>query len=168
MPIVSRPRKTSSDTQTRIVIRCGAAAVEFALVATVLFLFVFASIEFARVSILRHVVDHASYEACRIVIVPGATTSEAQTRVNTLLSKYGVSGATISVSPNPILETTGAVTVQVSVPAASNRWGTAIFSSGVNLSSSTTLLTERGPMVVAQSLPQPPPPPPPPPHSARS
>ncbi len=146
MPIASLPRKIESNTQTRIDNRRGAAAVEFSLVATVLFLFVFASIEFARVSILRHVVDHASYEACRIVIVPGATTAEAQARVNTLLSKYGVSGATISVSPDPILETTGAVTVQVSVPAASNRWGTAIFSGGVNLASSTTLLTERGPL----------------------
>lgn len=141
-------------------LRRGAAAVEFAIVSIVLFFFVIASVEFARISIVRHVVDNASYEACRIVIVPGATVDEAQQRVNTLLSKYGITGAQISVSPDPITESTGAVTVSVNVAAANNKWGFSMFTGGVNLSSSTKLLTERVPMVVAQSLPQPPPPPP--------
>ena len=52
--------------------RTGAAAVEFAFVAPVVFLFVFAAFEFMRVSMLQSAADVASYEACREVIVPGA------------------------------------------------------------------------------------------------
>jgi Flp pilus assembly protein TadG len=126
--------------------RNGAASIEFAMVATVLFLFVAASFEFSRISIIRHVIDNASYEACRVVIVPGATIAEAQTRADSVLAKYGISNAIVTVTPNPILETSGNVTVAVTVPADQNRWGFGMFSAGKNIMSSTTLLTERTPI----------------------
>ncbi|HAC89794.1 MAG TPA: pilus assembly protein TadE, partial [Planctomycetaceae bacterium] len=144
-----------------LVSRLGATTVEFSLVASILFIFILGSIELARVSIVRHVADQASYEACRMVIVPGSNTSEAQAHVDTVLARYGVSGATVTVSPDPILESTAAVTVNVTVPADGNRWGLSGLTGGLALNSSTTLLTERAPIVQSRAVPEPPPPPPP-------
>lgn len=144
--------------------RRGATAVEFSLAAIILFLVVFASIEFARLSILRQVIDNVCYEACRKVIVPGADSAEAVDHVNTVLARYGVTGTSVRISPNPITEATGSVTVQVSAPAGINQWGTTKFSRGLTLRSSTTLLTERPPAIQAKAVPPPPPPPPPPPR----
>ena len=73
--------RTSGELNCHARLRTGAAAVEFSLVATVLFFFVIGSVEFSRISILRQAMDNASYEAARIVIVPGATVAEAQDRV---------------------------------------------------------------------------------------
>lgn len=139
--------------------RRGATAVEFALVLPVLFLFAVGIVEFSRVSMLRHVVDNASYEACRAVIVPGANVTEAEAAAGEILQRFGIRDATITVSPNPIGEETAAVTVLVEAPALTNGWGLDRFTGGVKLASTTTLLTERSPTVQATAVPEPPPPP---------
>jgi Flp pilus assembly protein TadG len=146
--------------------RRGATAVEFSLVLPVVLLFFFGAIEFSRVSLLRHATDNASYEGARHVIVPGATVAEAQAKAQDILNVYGITGATVTVTPNPILETTSAITVKVDVPVTGNGWILESFTASKTLSSSTTLMTERSPLiqVSAISLPPPPPPPPPPPE----
>ncbi len=135
--------------------RRAAATVEFALAATVLFLFVLASIEFARLSIVRHAIDNAAYEACRKVIVPGAQTDDAVAHVHSLLAKYGVRDLRITVSPSPIQEQTPAVTVSIEAPAAASAWGISTFTDGLTLRSSSTLLTERIPIVQVHGLAEP-------------
>ncbi len=133
--------------------RRGVATVEFALTVPLVFLFFFACIEFARASILRHAIDNAAYEACRVVIVPGGTRSEAEAAAQTLLNTFGISSATITISPDPIGVNTAQVTVTVSAPVSASMWGTPRFLAAKTLTSQTTLITERTPGIQATALP---------------
>ena len=126
--------------------------VEFALCLPLVMLFFWASIEFARAAILQHAVDNAAYEACRIVIVPGGSTTEAKTAANKTLKTFSIQGATVSVSPDPITESTTQVTCTVSAPASSSMWGTPKFFSGKVLTGKSTLITERTPSLQATVL----------------
>ncbi len=81
--------------------RSGAAAVEFAVVAPVLFLLIFGMIEFGRMVMVQQVLTNASREGARIAVLDGATTSDVTTAVQNYLAGASVSGATITVTPNP-------------------------------------------------------------------
>ncbi len=124
-------------------LRKGAHCVEFALVLPIMLLLFLSGIEFARMNLLRHLAENASYEAARQVIVPGAKVEEAEARANAILSVMGVQGARLTVSPDPVLETTGTVSVKVTFPAKNNLWMVPMFSANLNFQSETTLLTER-------------------------
>ena len=126
--------------------------VEFALTLPIVMLFFWASIEFARAAILQHAIDNAAYEACRIVIVPGGTTSEATTAANKILNTFSIKGATVTVTPNPITESTTQVTCSVSAPASSSMWGTPRFFSSKILTGKSTLIAERTPSLQATVL----------------
>jgi len=126
--------------------------VEFALTLPIVMLFFWASIEFARASILQHAIDNAAYEACRAVIVPGGTVAEANAEANKILSTFSITGATVTVTPNPITEATTQITCQVSAPASSSMWGTPKFFSGKTLTASATLIAEREPAQQATVL----------------
>ena len=126
--------------------------VEFALSLPLVMLFFWASIEFARAAILQHAVDNAAYEACRLVIVPGGSTSEATAAANKILNTFSIKGATVTVTPNPIAESTTQVTCNVTAPASSSMWGTPKFFSGKVLTGKSTLITERTPSLQATVL----------------
>ena len=126
--------------------------VEFALALPIVLLFFWASLEFARAAILQHAVDNAAYEACRIVIVPGGTTSEATAAASKTLNTFSIKGATVTVTPNPITESTTQITCQVSAPASSSMWGTPKFFSGKILTGKSTLIAERTPSLQATVL----------------
>lgn len=130
-------------------LRRGATTVEFAITLPIVFLFFMASIEFARGAILRHAVDNAAYEACRNVIVPGATTAEAVAAANKVLVPLGIKSATVTVTPNPILETTTQVTCRVTAPVNTNMWGKPTFLGGKILTGESTLVAERTPAMQA-------------------
>jgi len=89
--------------------------VEFAIVATIVFMVIFGLIEFARLSILRHAVDNAAYEAARVGIVPGATTTEVNNAADWVLANSGVSPTQISVTPFPLNDDSESITVSVAV-----------------------------------------------------
>lgn len=144
----------------------GTATVEFALALPVLLLFFTVSVEFARCSIIRHVLDNASYEACRTVIVPGGTNAEAIAKATSMLTAAGITNPTITISPNPIVESSTNVVVQISVPTTGNTWGAARFTSGKTLTAVTKLLTERTPTFQVAGMPVPPPDPTPAPEPA--
>lgn len=137
--------------------RIGAHTVEFALVLPIILSLFLAGIEFSRMNMLRHVVDNASYEAARHVIVPGATVQEGIDRANSILAAMGATNATITISPNPITEATEKVSVRVNLPAVGNTWAVSLFSKNLSFESETKLLTERGPMQQAVALGPPPP-----------
>ncbi|MCY2979967.1 MAG: pilus assembly protein [Planctomycetota bacterium] len=124
-------------------LRKGSHCVEFAIVLPIMLLLFLSGIEFARMNLLRHLAENASYEAARQVIVPGATVEEAEAKANAILSVMGVKGASLTVSPDPVLETTGTVSVKVTFPAKNNLWMVPMFSTNLNFQSETTLLTER-------------------------
>ena len=88
--------------------------------------------------------------------------SEAQLAASNVLNAVGVVGATITISPNPIDESTKRIDVRVSLPIPENSWLAPRFMFG-SLEGQCSLLTERAPIVMSRDLPEPPPPPPPPP-----
>ena len=86
--------------------RRGAAAVEFALTAPILFLFFFAALEFGRYNMIQQTANNAAFEAARQCILPGASASDGQTAGLGVLSKVGITGGTVTISPTTITKTT--------------------------------------------------------------
>lgn len=141
----------------------GAYTVEFAVVLPLVFLLFLGGIEFARMHLVRHVVDNAAYEAARHVIVPGATADEAIAQANKILASVNAVGAQVQITPNPITEETKSVSVKVTLPCSENMLSLSNFSSGLNIVSETKLFTERNLLQKVDAVLPPPPPPPPPP-----
>lgn len=100
--------------------RRGVTAVEFAMVAPIVFMILFASMEFMRANNLLHSADNAAYEAARRGIVPGATVASVTTAANDVLSAVGTCNAEITVTPTVITDETNEVTVNIAIPMNSN------------------------------------------------
>lgn len=132
--------------------RSGVVAVESALIIPIIFLSVFAGIEFVRLNIIRHTIKNASYEAARAAIVPGAQEENAIEIANQILRVSGIRDATVTITPNQISEGTTFVSATINVPVNSNSWGLGIFLSGMNMSADTTLRTERAPSIQAVAI----------------
>jgi len=100
------------------------AAVEFALVAPLLFLLVFAMIEYGRMVMVQQMVTNAAREGARVGVLDGSTQSSVSTAVNRYLSAGGITTATTTVSPNPpsSAAATAPVTVTVSVSFNDVSW----------------------------------------------
>src|SRR3954452_10155483 len=81
--------------------RRAAAAVEFAVVAPVFLLLVFGMIEYGRMVMVQQIITNASREGARTAVLDGSTTSSVQTAVNNYLTAGSISGATVTVNPNP-------------------------------------------------------------------
>jgi Flp pilus assembly protein TadG len=81
-------------------------------------------IEYGRMVMVYQVITNASREGARAGVLDGATTSSVTTAVNNYLTAGAVSGATVTVSPNP--PTSAAygdpVTVTVSIPFSQVSW----------------------------------------------
>ena len=122
--------------------RRGAAMVEFAVAATVLMMIVFAMIEFVRLSIVAHTVEDASYAGARQGIVFGSSVAEVQTAVEDHLAIFDINDAIVTVSPNPLDDNTGMVTVTVDAAMSGNSWITPSFFGGT-VSGQTRMLAER-------------------------
>jgi Flp pilus assembly protein TadG len=104
--------------------RLAAAAVEFAVVAPVFLLLVFGMIEYGRMVMVYQILTNASREGARAAVLDGATTSSVTTSVNTYMTNALISGATVSVSPNPPSNAQygDPVTVTVSIPFSQVSW----------------------------------------------
>ena len=119
--------------------RRGAAAVEFAMTAPILFMVLFAALELGRMSMLRQTVSNAAYEAVRTCIVPGATNAEGVAAARGVLASVGATGYTITVTPATITDTTPSVTAEVAVPFSTNMWVTPLFSKNGSASATCTM-----------------------------
>lgn len=147
-------RSSPADLEVSVGFPCdrrGAASVEFAVTFMVLFLIFCVVVEFARTNIVRHTVDAATYEGARAAIIPGATANDALVTAQQILAAGKIKSATITVTPNPILENSNTVTVQIQAPLNANAWITPRFFLNRNVQSSCTLITERIPVIQAQS-----------------
>jgi len=122
--------------------RRGAVAVEMAITLPILFLFVFTSIEFARMNVIRHTVDNAAYEAARRAIVPGATAADADSVARSILSTVGTKGITVTVTPAVIRLDSPEVRVDISVACDQNGFITPVFFKGKQLTGRSTLRRE--------------------------
>ncbi len=110
--------------------RRGAVAVEMAVVTGLAFFFFFAALEFCRVSMMRHTVEHALYEGARQGIVPGATAAEVQSKALSVLRTIGIRSATIDVTPVAISSLTPEVSVRIRMPLDQNLFAPAFFFRG--------------------------------------
>lgn len=108
-------RRIRQQTKRRLQ-RWGATTVEFAFVSSIIFATFLAAAEFCRLSMMRHTLDNAVYEAARKSIVPGATAKEIESQAKSILSTLGISNARVSVDPQNITDETEFVTVKVELP----------------------------------------------------
>ena len=125
--------------------RRAAAAVEFAVVAPVFLLLVFGMIEYGRMVMVYQVLTNASREGARVAVLDGATTATVTSQVNSYLTSASISGATVTVAPNP---PSGAqygdpVTVTVSIPFSQVSWlPSPMYLGGTTLTTATVMRRE--------------------------
>lgn len=104
--------------------RRGVAAVEFAVVAPIFFIFTMGIVEVGRLVMVQQVLTTASREGARVAILDSASTSSVQAAVSTYLSNVAISGATTTVSPTTLSSALPGdpVTVTVSINYANVSW----------------------------------------------
>jgi Flp pilus assembly protein TadG len=122
--------------------RLGATTVEMAITSGLAFFFFFASLEFCRVSMIRHAVEHALYEGARKGIIPGATATEVQRETQAVLSTVGITGASIDVTPATIVRDTKELQVRVRLPLDRGLFAPALFFVGKSLDRTLTMQRE--------------------------
>jgi hypothetical protein len=96
--------------------RRGTMMVEFSLVFPVFMLVILFFFEAWRVVQCQQTVDQAAFEAARVAIVPGKTVADARARANVILASTNSTQASVTISPDPITESTEQVTVGVTLP----------------------------------------------------
>ena len=125
--------------------RRAAAAVEFAIVAPVFFLLILGMIEYGRMVMVQQVITNASREGARQAVLDGATTAEVTTVVNDYLTSGSISGATVTVTPDPPTnaEFGDPVTVSVSIPFSQVSWlPSPMYLGGKTLTATTVMRRE--------------------------
>src|SRR4029453_10695184 len=96
--------------------RRGTAAVEFAVVAPLLFLvIVLPTFEFSRGLMVAELATNAARSGCRVGILPGNSNSTIASAVDTSLTSQGVKGATTTIKVNG-----AAADVSAAVPGEQN------------------------------------------------
>ena len=125
--------------------RRGAAAVEFALVAPVLFAVVMATVEFGRAMLVQQVLTNASRVGAREASLPNATLASVQAAVTDYADKSGIDGLTISATPSPATASTGeSVTVVVSIGFDEVTWLPGAWFIGDTDLSATSVMRKEG------------------------
>ncbi|TWU35017.1 TadE/TadG family type IV pilus assembly protein [Novipirellula artificiosorum] len=132
--------------------RTGAAAVEFAIAISILLVIVFASIEFFRLNMLRHSVEHASYLAARTGMIVGAKSQDVAAVAEQHLQRMQVAKASVSVNPKTLSDETQVIEVTIDVPVEGNSWVSPIYYEGV-ISGRTRMLAERAAADMAAAIP---------------
>jgi Flp pilus assembly protein TadG len=119
--------------------RRGAAAIEFAMTVPVLFLLLFGALELGRMNMIRQTANNAAYEAARCCAVPGATAAEGVAAAQKLLSSIGANGATITITPATIVNSTTSVTATVTIPYSTNVWVKPLYATSGSATATCTL-----------------------------
>ena len=134
--------------------RRGAAAVEFAFAISILLMITFASIEFVRLNMMEHSVDHASYLAARKGIVIGANVGDVKTTAIDHLALFGITNAKVTVKPNPITDEAELIEVNVEAPMTGNTWISPLYYGG-KIHGRTRMLADRAAADMSAALPPP-------------
>jgi Flp pilus assembly protein TadG len=122
----------------------GATAVEFAIVAPILFLLIFCAFEFARLCMIKNLAQDAAYEAARYAMVQGSDAQDAIDQANMVLATLGTRNVTVVVNDGAgIDEDTEAVKVAVTIPMKDNSFGLIPFVKDKTISAEITLIAER-------------------------
>jgi Flp pilus assembly protein TadG len=121
MQIAKLPRRASTRRRTD---RRGSTLVEFAFVAPVFLLLVIGMIEFGRAMMVSALFANAAHEGARAGVLDGAQSSDVTNAVNNYLADAKITGATVTVTPNPPSSATAGqdVTVSVSINYSQVSW----------------------------------------------
>lgn len=124
--------------------RRGTVVVELAIVAPILVVIFLGMVEVSRGIMVQQIITNAAREGAREAIMEGATISDVQTSVTEYLANSTISGATVSVTPDPtVVVARQGITVTVNIPYANVMWLSAgYFGSGDILSASCTMRCE--------------------------
>ncbi len=116
VPCASPRRATQS--------RRGLATAELAVCLPILMVVALGSIEATNAIFLKQHLTSAAYEGARAAITPGQTSAGATTAAQNVLTAFGVSGGSISITPTVTSTTTTGtqITVTVTAPFSSNTW----------------------------------------------
>jgi Flp pilus assembly protein TadG len=104
--------------------RRGAALVEFAVVAPLMFLMFFLFIEFDRYIFVRDAMEEAARSGARTAILKDATLDDVQANVAAILAVAGVDGYSVAVTPelSSSFQQGDMITVTVSVDYEDVSW----------------------------------------------
>ena len=118
--------------------------VELAIVAPILVVIFLGMVEVSRGIMVQQIITNAAREGAREAILDGATISDVQTSVTQYLTNSTISGATVSVSPDPTTTVSRQqITVTVNISYANVMWLSAgYFNSGDVLSASCSMRSE--------------------------
>jgi Flp pilus assembly protein TadG len=131
--------------------RRGAAAVEFALVAPIMFTVVLGSIEFGRVMMALNLISNAARNGARVGVISGKTNSDVSSAVSSLLTGTGISTSNASTtilvngtSADVSTALTGdSISVSVTVPVSSISWLAApVFTNNMSLAQTSIMRHE--------------------------
>jgi Flp pilus assembly protein TadG len=121
--------------------RRGVTAVEFAVVAPVIFLLVFGGIEIGRLQMAIHGLEAAAREGCRMAVSWNVPQSDIQQAVDDRLASFGITGHTMTINPSLVFARQwDPVTVRIEVTYDQVSWLPAPrFLQGITLAGSCTL-----------------------------
>jgi Flp pilus assembly protein TadG len=129
--------------------RRGAAVVEFAVVASLLFLLILGIVEFGRAMMVLEMINNAARNGARVGVLNGSATSDVNTAVTNALSGAGFSGVQTTVQVNGATADANtavsgdSVSVAVKVPYNNVTWlPTSLFLGGKTLGSSVVMRRE--------------------------
>ena len=124
--------------------RCGAAVVEFAVVAPVFFLMVVGILEFGRALMVQQVLVSAARVGARQAVTLNATSADTNTAVTDYADNAAVPGVAVAVSPDPGTAAPGdVITVTTSIAFDQVSWmPSPWFLGGKTLSSASSMRKE--------------------------
>ena len=96
--------------------RRGAAAVEFAIVAPVLFAFVFGLFELSRLMMFSGNINTAMLVGAREATLTDSSASEVDSLIRAELKRFGITNAEIQFTPSDFSSTDEQVTIDIGVP----------------------------------------------------
>ena len=126
------------------------ATVELALCLPILLILAFGTIEVCNLIYMRTRMLSAAYESCRLATrpttssTPAATSSQVVTYCNSLLSQFGINGATVTLTPSSLTSAVPqtAVTVSISAPWNQNTVSSYVLNTSMTVNAAATLITE--------------------------
>lgn len=125
--------------------RLGAAVVEFAIVAPLFFLLVFAMIEYGRMVMVSQLITNASREGARQAVLDGATNADVENAVNDFLETSSIQGADVDTIPSNVstADNGDAITVSVSINFDQISWlPSPMYLGGQEIKASTVMRRE--------------------------
>jgi len=133
-----------ADSKARCTTRAGTAIVEFAVIAPIVVLVIFATIDICSFLYLKQTLKVASYEATRVAVMVGSTNSLAESQAKMLLDQRGIKGYSVTISPAPESLTRGEfVSVRVAAPGGPNLPMQGWFCGTLNTFGETSMMSDR-------------------------